>query len=77
MSTKKEECKEIVKNAKGSLHQCTPKGIAISHKNCTADLAKWNKSVFGYVPKQIQSKRKALNVLVLQGMELWGRRSID
>ncbi|KAK9986453.1 hypothetical protein SO802_031404 [Lithocarpus litseifolius] len=30
------------------------------------DLARWNKSVFGYVPKQIQNKRKALNALTLQ-----------
>ena len=67
MWTKKEECKKIIKNAwKGSLHQGTPEGIATSLQNCTADLVRWNKLVFGYVPKQIQSKRKALNALTLQ-----------
>ena len=66
MWTKKEECKEIVKNAKGSLYQCTPEGIATSLKNCAVDLVRWNKLVFVHVPKQIQSKRKALNALILQ-----------
>ena len=31
-----------------------------------ADLLRWNKSVFGHVPKQIQNKRRALNDLVLR-----------
>ena len=67
MWTKKEECKEIIKNAwEGCLHQGTPKGIVTCLQNYAADLVRWNKSVFGYVPKQIQSKRKALNELILQ-----------
>ena len=67
MWTKKEKCKEIIRNAwKGGLHQGTPEGIATCLQNCVADLERWNKLVFGYVPKQIQSKRKALNVLTLQ-----------
>ena len=67
MWIKKEECKEIIKNAwERSLHQGTLEGIATCIQNCATDLARWNKSVFGYVPKQIQSKRKALNVLTLQ-----------
>ncbi|XP_075658987.1 uncharacterized protein LOC142628835 [Castanea sativa] len=67
MWTKKEECKEIIKNAwVGGLHQGTPEGIAASLQSCAADLARWNKSVFGYVPKQIQNKRKVLNAWTLQ-----------
>ena len=63
----KEECKEIIKNAwEGSLHQGTPRGITTCLQNYAADLERWNKSVFGYVPKKIQSKRKALNDLTLQ-----------
>ena len=48
------------------MHQCTPEGIATSLQVCAVDLARWNKSTFGHVPKQIQNKRKALNALVLQ-----------
>ncbi|KAL0011423.1 hypothetical protein SO802_006531 [Lithocarpus litseifolius] len=67
MWTKKEECKEIIRNAwEGGLHQGTPGGITSSLQNCATDLERWNKSVFGFVPKQIQSKRKALNDLTLQ-----------
>lgn len=43
MWTKKEECKEIIKNAwVGSLHQCMPEGIATSLQVCAAGLARWN-----------------------------------
>ena len=63
----KKECKEIIKNAwEGSLHQCKPKGIDTSLQVCVADLARWNQSTFGHVPKQIQSKRKLLNELIPQ-----------
>ena len=48
------------------MHQCMPEGIATSLQVCAADLARWNKSTFGHVSKQIQNKRKALNALVLQ-----------
>ncbi|XP_050249071.1 uncharacterized protein LOC126696357 [Quercus robur] len=67
MWTKKEECREIIKNAwEGCLHWGTPKSISSGIQNCAADLARWNKSMFGYVLKQIQSKRKALNDLTIQ-----------
>ena len=70
MWTKKEECKEIIKNAwEGCLHRGTPESISSGIQNCAADLARWNKSVFGYVPKQIQDKRKALNVLTIQARD--------
>ena len=67
MWTKKEECKEIIKNAwEGCLHRGTPESISSGIQNYAADLASWNKSVFRYVPKQIQDKRKALNALTIQ-----------
>ena len=67
MWTKKEECKDIIKNAwEGCLHKGIPDSISSSLQSCAAELEKWNKAVFGYVPKQIQSKRKALNELTLQ-----------
>ena len=47
------------------MHQGTPRGIVTSFQNYAVDLERWNKSVFGYMPKQIQSKRKALNDLSL------------
>ena len=65
--TKKEECKEIIRNAwEGRLHHGTLSSIATCLQNCAADLERWNKSIFGYVLKQIQCKRKALNDLTLQ-----------
>ena len=64
----KKECKDIIKNAWGGgcLHRGTPDSISSSLQSCAAELEKWNKAMFGYVPKQIQSKRKALNELTLQ-----------
>ena len=48
------------------MHGGTPDSISSSLQSCAAELEKWNKVMFGYVPKQIQSKRKALNELTLQ-----------
>ena len=48
------------------MHRGTPDSISSSLQSYVAELEKWNKSVFGYVPKQIQSKRKALNELTIQ-----------
>ena len=47
------------------MHKGTLGSIATCLQNCAADLERWNKLVFGYVPKQIQCKRKALNDLTL------------
>ena len=67
MWTKKEECKEIIKVAwEGCLDQNTPEGVVASLQNVAADLVRWNVSVFGYIPKQIQNKQKELSALVLQ-----------
>ena len=60
-------CKEIIKMAwEGCLNQNTAEGVVASLQNVAADLVRWNASVFGYIPKQIQNKRKELNALVLQ-----------
>ena len=48
------------------MHGGTPGSISSGLQSCAAKLEKWNKAMFGYVPKQIQSKRKALNELTLQ-----------
>jgi len=67
MWTKKKECREIIKLAwEGYPNQNTRKGIAAGLQNCAADFLRWNASVFGHIPKQIQNKRKALNTMVLQ-----------
>ena len=67
MWTKKEECKEIIKVAwEGCLNQNTPEGVVASLQNVATDLVRWNASIFGYIPKQIQNKQKELNALVLQ-----------
>ena len=67
MWTKKKECKDIIKNTwEGCLHKGTPGSISSSLQSYAAELEKWNKVMFGYVLKQIQSKRKALNELTLQ-----------
>lgn len=41
-------------------------GIVVGPKQCAVDLSRWNISVFGHVPRQIQKKRKVLNELVLR-----------
>ena len=41
-------------------------GLALSLKHCIVDLSSWIHSVFGHIPKQIQTKRKALHSLFLQ-----------
>ena len=43
-----------------------PCGMAEGLKRCAFELTKWNKSMFGLIPKQIQKKRRALSELVFQ-----------
>ena len=52
MWTKKKECKDIIKNTwESCLHGGTPGSISSSLQSCAAELEKWNKVMFGYVPK--------------------------
>ena len=60
MWTKKEECKEIIKNAwEGCLHQDTPEGIATCLQNCATNLVRWKKLVFGYMPANPKQKKSS------------------
>jgi len=40
--------------------------MALGLRQCATDLSRWNMTVFGQVPKEIQKKRKALNDMVLR-----------
>ena len=54
-----------------------PNGMVAGLKQCANRLSRWNKSVFGHVPRQIQSKRKALNELVLRDHDGSNGREIN
>ena len=65
MWTKRAECKDIIQGAWVSsqdLH--SPSGIAARLRSCAENLFKWNKMVFGQIPKKIKEKRDTLNSLV-------------
>ncbi|XP_030923509.1 uncharacterized protein LOC115950456 [Quercus lobata] len=65
MWTKRAECKDIIQGAwvdSQDLH--SPSGIAARLRNCAKNLSKWNKTVFGQIPKKIKEKRETLNYLV-------------
>ena len=67
MWTRREECREIIKAAWGEgMGLETLNDIVARLKNCADDILRWNKAVFGQVPKKIQSKKNALNNLVLR-----------
>ena len=64
MLTKKEDCIEIIESfwgPRGDLN--TSSGLATSLKICASKFTTWNSSTFGQIPKQIQEKRKVLNVM--------------
>ena len=44
----------------------TPKGIMENLKRCASELSSWSSSVYGLIPKKIQSKRNALSALTWQ-----------
>lgn len=54
-----------------------PGGLALSLKQCAADLSSWSHSVFGRIPKQIQVKRKTLQSLFLQDTDGWHGAEIN
>ena len=67
MWTRREECRDIIKEAwTGSVKADNPCDIVAGLKRCADDLSKWNRTVFGHVPRQIQKKRNVLNDLVLR-----------
>ena len=44
----------------------TPKGMASCLKLCASEIALWNSSTFGQIPKLIQEKRKLLSSMTQQ-----------
>ena len=70
MWTRKDECRDIIKAAwNESVNLYTLNGMAAGLKQCAADLSRWNRSMFGLVPRKIQNKRKVLNELVLRDQD--------
>ena len=65
MWTKRAECKDIIQGAwVGSQDLHSPSEIATRLRSCAENLSKWNKMVFGQIPKKIKEKRDTLNYLV-------------
>ena len=65
MWTRRAECKDIIQGAWDGSHDLnSPMGIAARLRCCVENLSKWNKMVFGQIPKKIQEKRETLNSLV-------------
>lgn len=78
MWTHKEDYRDIIQNAWSASNDTnTPGGLALSLKQCAADLSSWSHSVFGRIPKQIQVKRKTLQSLFLQDTDGWHGAEIN
>ena len=54
-----------------------PSDIVAGLKRCADELSRWNKTVFGHVPRQIQKKRNVLNDLVLRDQNGRNGREIN
>ena len=62
--TKNMECREIIESSWGmGIDLSTPEGIMENLKLCAFELSSWSSSVYGHIPKKIQSKRNALSLL--------------
>ena len=67
MWTRRDECRDIIRAAwNDSVNLYNSNGMVMGLRQCADELSRWNKSVFGLVPRQIQNKRKAFNELVLR-----------
>ena len=67
MWTRRDDCRDIIRAAwNDSVNLFNSNGMVMGLRQCANDLSRWNRSVFGLVPRQIQNKRKALNDLVLR-----------
>ena len=44
----------------------TPEGFMVNLKHCALELSSWSSSVYGHIPKKIQSKWNALSALTQQ-----------
>ncbi|KAL0008623.1 hypothetical protein SO802_010125 [Lithocarpus litseifolius] len=78
MWTRREECRDIIKEAwTGRVRADNASDIVAGLKRCADDLSKWNRTVFGHVPRQIQKKRNVLNDLVLRDQNGRNGREIN
>ena len=78
MWTRRDECRDIIKAAwNESVELHNPNGMVTGLKQYADGLSKWNRLVFGLVPRQIQAKRKALNELVLRDHDGTNGREIN
>ena len=67
MWTRRDDYRDIIRAVwNDSVNLYNPNGMVMGLRQCVDDLSRWNRSVFGLVPRQIQNKRKALNDLVLR-----------
>ena len=65
MWTRREECKDIIKEVwDGSQELNSPIGIVARLNCCAGNLFRWNKMMFGQIPKQIKEKMETLSTLV-------------
>ena len=65
--TKNRECKEIIDSSWGvGSDLSTPEGLMENLNLCASALSSWSSSVYGHIPKKIQSKRNALSSLMQQ-----------
>ena len=54
MWTRREECKDIIQGVWDDSQELnSPMGIAARFSCCAKNLSRWNKMVFGQIPKQI------------------------
>ena len=67
MWTRRDDCRDIIRAVwNNSVNLYDLNGMVMGLRQCADELSRWNKSVFGLVPRQIQNKRKTLNDLVLR-----------
>nr|XP_023891716.1 uncharacterized protein LOC112003738 [Quercus suber] len=65
--TKNEECRNIIESSWGmGVDLSTPEGIMENLKRCASELSSWSTTVYGHIPKKIQSKRNTLSALTQQ-----------
>ena len=64
MWTRRDDCRNIIKEAwTGSVRTDNPCDIVVGLKRCADDLSKWNRLVFGNVPRQMVSLRLLTRLL--------------
>ncbi|XP_075660563.1 uncharacterized protein LOC142630448 [Castanea sativa] len=78
MWTRRNDCRDVIKAIwNEGVNLCSPNGMVDGLKQCAKEVSKWNRAVFGNVPRQIQSKRNVLNELVLRDRDGSNGREIN